>query len=65
LGHAFYFAASLGCAFAADRSALVVSDDSSLLERSLEAAAKRLLGSVEIQLHDPAAIRVEIRSQLS
>lgn len=65
LGHAFYFAASLGCAFAADRSALVVSDDSSVMEHSLEAAAKRLLGSVEIQLHDPTAIRVEIRSQPS
>jgi uncharacterized protein YrrD len=44
LGRAFYFAASLGCAFAADRSALVVTAEPTEMDHRVEAAAERLSG---------------------
>jgi len=62
LGHAFYFGASLGCAFSDDSSSLVVCDYSDAMEHSLEAAARRILGSIEVMLQDPAAINIQIRS---
>jgi uncharacterized protein YrrD len=43
LGRAFYFAASLGCAFSDDRSALVVTAEPHKMDHRLEGAAERLL----------------------
>ena len=42
LGHALYFPASFGCAFADDASRLVVSNDTENADRKLEAIASRL-----------------------
>ena len=42
LGHALYFPASSGCAFADDASRLVVSNDTERADRKLEAIASRL-----------------------
>lgn len=44
LGRAFYFAASLSCAFADDRSALIVTAEPAEMDHRVEAAAERLLG---------------------
>ena len=62
LGHAFYFAASLSCAFSDDRSKLVVADYRGAMDHKLEAAANRLFHTVKVAAQDPAAVRVEIRS---
>jgi uncharacterized protein YrrD len=43
LGRAFYFAASLSCAFSDDRSALVVAAEPEEMDHRVEAAAERLL----------------------
>jgi uncharacterized protein YrrD len=64
-GRAYYFPASLGCAFADDGSALVISDDAAAMEHNLEAAAKRLLGSLDVAPLKRPPIKVEIRSQTS
>ncbi len=42
LGHALYFPASFGCAFADDASRLVVSNDTEKADRRLEAIVSRL-----------------------
>src|SRR6185503_1438 len=42
LGHALYFPASFGCAFADDASRLVVSNDTERADRKLETIASRL-----------------------
>jgi len=44
LGRAFYFAASLGCAFSDDQSALVVTAEPAEMDHRVEAAVERLLG---------------------
>jgi uncharacterized protein YrrD len=62
LGHAFYFPASLGCAFSDDRTSLVVSDDTERIDHKLEAVAKRLLGSYEFTPREPGAPQVSVRS---
>lgn len=62
LGRAFYFAASLGCAFAADGTALVVTGDPESMDHRLNSAAERLLGSYELAAFNPAALHIEIRS---
>jgi hypothetical protein len=41
-GRAFYFAASLGCAFSGDWSALVVTAERENMDHRVEAAAERL-----------------------
>ena len=43
LGRAFYFAASLGCAFSADRTALIISAGPEQMDHRVEAVAERLL----------------------
>ena len=65
LGHAFYFPASLGCAFSDDRTALVVTGNSSAMAHKLDVAVNRLAGPSEVKLREPGPIRVEIRSQHS
>ena len=61
LGRAFYFAASLGCAFSDDRSALVVTAEPAEMDHRVEAAAERLLGLFS---HPPRAhvFTVEVRT---
>ena len=62
LGRAFYFAASLGCAFSDDRSTIVVSGDPNEMYHRVEAAAERLLGPCGSSLHPAVAVRVEVRT---
>jgi len=63
LGRAFYFAASLGCAFSEDRTALVVTGGPENMYHRLEAAADRLLGPYRSDLPQTSGIRIEVRSR--
>ena len=63
LGHAVYFAASLGCAFSDDGISLVVTDDPDRMDRSLGAAARRLMGPYDFMPYQPAVPRVEVRTR--
>ncbi len=62
LGHAFYFAASLGCAFSGDGTSLVVSIDTEKADRNLKTAIERILGPSEIASYKPGAPEVTVRS---
>ena len=62
LGRAFYFAASLGCAFSDDRTALVVTGGPEDMHHKLETAAERLLGPHQIGFKAPSGIHIEVRS---
>ncbi|HKP36552.1 MAG TPA: PRC-barrel domain-containing protein [Pyrinomonadaceae bacterium] len=62
LGRAFYFAASLGCAFSDDRTALVVTGGPEDMHHKLEIAAERLLGLHQIGFKQPSGIHIEVRS---
>ena len=62
LGHALYFAASLGCAFSDDGTSLLIRDDTETMDHSLEAAARRLPGPYTAPPYQPAAPRIEVRS---
>ena len=61
LGRAFYFAASLGCAFSDDRSALVVTAEPEEMDHRVEAAAERLMGVFSPSLR-ARAFTVEVRT---
>jgi uncharacterized protein YrrD len=62
LGRAFYFAASLGCAFSDDRTALVVKGGPEDMHHRLETAAERLLGPHQIGFKQTSGIHIEVRS---
>jgi uncharacterized protein YrrD len=62
LGRAFYFAASLGRAFSADGTSLIVTADPERLDHSLAAAIERLPGPRISSLHQTSAVRVEVRT---
>jgi uncharacterized protein YrrD len=62
LGRAFYFAASLGCAFSHDRTALVITGRPEYLHHRLETAARRLLGPQETGFKQTSGIHIEVRS---
>lgn len=62
LGRAFYFAASLGCAFSDDRTALVVTGGPEDMHHKLETAAERLLGTNQIGFKQTSGIHIEVRS---
>ena len=62
LGRAFYFAAALGCAFADDRSALVVTGDPEQMDHRVEAAAERLLGDYRSSVPSARRVHIEVRS---
>lgn len=62
LGRAFYFAASLGCAFSADQTALVVTGGPEDMHHKLETAAERLLGPHQIGFKPTSGIHIEVRS---
>lgn len=61
LGRAFYFAASLGCAFSDDGTALVVTSGPENMYHRLEAAAERLLGPYQTDFKT-SGIHIEVRS---
>lgn len=63
LGRAFYFAASLGCAFSDDRTALVVTGGPEDMHHKLETAADRLLGPHQIGFKPTSGIHIEVRSR--
>ena len=63
LGRAFYFAASLGCAFSEDGTALVVTGGPENMYHRLEAAAERLLGPYRSDFPQTSGIRIEVRSR--
>lgn len=63
LGRAIYFAASLGCAFSDDRTALVVTGAPEDMHHKLETAADRLLGPHQIGFKPTSAIHIEVRSR--
>lgn len=62
LGRAFYFAASLGCAFSDDGTALVVTGGPENMYHRLEAAAERLLGPYNSDFRQTSGIHIEVRS---
>jgi uncharacterized protein YrrD len=62
LGRAFYFAASLGCAFSDDRSALVVTGNPEQMDHRVQDAAERLLGSSRSTASRTMGVHVEVRS---
>jgi uncharacterized protein YrrD len=62
LGRAFYFAASLGCAFSDDQTALVVTGGPEDMHHRLETAAERLLGLYQTDFKQPSGIHIEVRS---
>jgi len=62
LGHAFYFAASLGCAFSDDGTALVVTGGPENMYHRLEAAAERLLAPYNADFKQRSGIHIEVRS---
>jgi uncharacterized protein YrrD len=62
LGRAFYFAASLGCAFSDDGTALVVTGGPDNMYHRLEAAAERLLEPYQNQFQHASRIHIEVRS---
>ena len=62
LGRAFYFAASLGCAFSDDGTALVVTGGPEDMHHKLETAAERLLGPHQIGFKPTSGIHIEVRS---
>ncbi len=62
LGHAFYFAASLGCAFSTDGTALVVNGDTEKMDHSLESAAKRLIGPYDSPVGQSSGFTIEVRT---
>ena len=61
LGRAFYFPAALACAYADDRSALVISGDPEQMDNCVEAAAKRL-GYHNSAISPSRAVPVEVQS---
>lgn len=61
LGHSFFFPAALGCAFSADRTSLVVTNDTQRAEHSLESAVKRIFGP-SIASYEPGGPEVTVRS---
>jgi uncharacterized protein YrrD len=63
LGRAFYFAASLGCAFSDDRTALVVTGGPGDMHHKLETAVDRLLGPHQIGFKPTSGIHIEVRSR--
>ena len=62
LGRAFYFAASLGCAFSDDRTALIVSSEPELMDNRVEAATERLLGPYGSSARPALPVQVHVRS---
>jgi uncharacterized protein YrrD len=62
LGRAFYFAASLGCAFSDDQTALVITGGPEDMHHKLETAADRLLGPHQIGFKPTSGIHIEVRS---
>jgi len=62
LGRAFYFGASLGCAFSDDGTALVVTGGPENMYHRLEAAAERLRGPYSGDFPQTSGIRIEVRS---
>jgi hypothetical protein len=62
LGRAFYFAASLGCAFSDDGTALVVTGGPENMHHRLKTAAERLLGPYQPHFKQASKIHVEVRS---
>jgi uncharacterized protein YrrD len=62
LGRAFYFAASLGCAFSDDATVLVVTGGPENMYHRLESAAERLLGPYNRDVRQNAPVHVEVRS---
>jgi uncharacterized protein YrrD len=62
LGRAFYFAASLGCAFSRDGTALIVTGDPEKMDHRLDAAVERHLGPHHTSLHQTPAVHVEVRT---
>ena len=63
LGRAVYFAASLGCAFSDDRSALVVAAEPEGMDHRVEAAAERLLEPF-VAATRPPAFTVQVRTRV-
>ena len=63
LGRAFYFAASLGCAFSDDGTSLVVTGGPEDMHHKLENAADRLLGPHQIGFKPTPGIHIEVRSR--
>jgi uncharacterized protein YrrD len=64
LGQAFYFAASLGCAFSDDATSLIVTDDPDRMDHDLTATAQRLLGPYDLPPYQAAAMpRIEVRTR--
>lgn len=63
LGRAIYFAASLGCAFSDDQTALVVTGAPEDMHHKLETAADRLLGPHQIGFKPTSGIHIEVRSR--
>jgi uncharacterized protein YrrD len=61
-GRAFYFAASLGCAFSDDGATLIVTGGPENMYHRLENAAERLLGPYQTDLRPQSGIRIEVRS---
>jgi hypothetical protein len=62
LERAFYFAASLGCAFSDDGTALVVTGGPESMYHRLEAAAERLLGPYNSDIKQTSGIHIQVRS---
>ncbi|SRR6266403_808104 len=62
LGRAFYFGASLGCAFSEDATALVVTGGPENMYHRLEAAAERLLAPYNSDFKQTSGIHIEVRS---
>lgn len=62
LGRAVYFAASLGCAFSDDRTALVVTGGPEDMHHRLETATERLLGPQQSGFKPRSGIHIEVRS---
>lgn len=64
LGHSVYVAASSAEAFSDDGKSLIVSDDPEVMDRSLAAAARRLLGYDQATTYPvPGAVQVTVRSR--
>ena len=62
LGHAFYFAASLGCAFSEDRTSLVISNDTENADRNLKTAVEHIFDSSDTALYKHGAPEIIVRS---
>ncbi len=62
LGHAFYFPASVGCAFSADGTSLIVSNETERADRNLKTAVERIFGLSATDPHKPGVPEVRVRS---